>query len=292
MIVAGLRWHQSEGSVMRSLRWLLCGFAFAALVQEGRAADLGETFLRGSQTVMSAPSGARWDGFYFGAQVGVAYTGTDFGNSTRQLTSFLLRNTTIEDEAHVSNWTTLGKYDATGSSYGGFAGYQRQWDNAVVGFEANYNRTNLSAAAADSMRRIFSTSDGYSNNVSITASSSIHITDYGTLRVKGGWAIDCFMPYGFAGVAIGRADVTRAVHVVGSGFDLTTQGRPNYAFDQSNAETKNGAFAYGYTAGFGLDVMVMQNMFVRGEYEYVQFGEFNDLKTHIHTARVAAALKF
>jgi opacity protein-like surface antigen len=38
--------------------------------------------------------------------------------------------------------------------------------------------------------------------------------------------------------------------------------------------------------------MVMQNMFVRGEYEYVQFGEFNDLKTHIHTARVAAALKF
>jgi outer membrane immunogenic protein len=277
---------------MRSLRWLLCGVAFAAMMQEAGAADLGETFLRGSQTVMSAPSGARWDGFYFGGQVGGAFSGTDFGNSTRSLTAFLLRNTTIENEGHVSDWTTLGKYDTTGSSYGGFAGFQKQWDNAVVGIEANYSRTNLSGASSDSMRRIFSTSDGYSNDVTVTASSNIHITDYGTLRVKGGWAIDCYLPYGFAGVAIGRADVTRGVRVIASGTDLSGQGRPNYSFDETNAETKNGAFAYGYTAGFGVDVMVMQNLFLRGEYEYIQFGAFNDLKTSIQTVRVAAGLKF
>jgi outer membrane immunogenic protein len=276
---------------MRSLRWLLCGVAFAALAQEAGAADLGEMFLRGSQTVISN-GGPRWDGFYVGAQAGVAYSGTDFANSTKSLVSFMLRNTTIEDQGHVSDWTTLGKYDTTGSSYGAFVGYQKQWDNAVVGFEANYNRTNLAAASSDSMRRIFSTSDGYSNDVQVTGTSSIKITDYGTLRVKGGWAIDCFLPYGFAGVAIGRADVIQSAHVVASGFDTTTAGNPPYSFNQTDAKTKLGDFAYGYTVGAGMDVLLMQNVFVRGEYEYVGFGAFNDLKTHIHTARVAAGLKF
>jgi opacity protein-like surface antigen len=117
----------------------------------------------------------------------------------------------------------------------------------------------------------------------------MRITDYGTFRVRGGWAADCFMPYGFVGLALGRADVTRSARVIASG---TAAGLPPYAFDQTNAVTKTGDFAYGYAAGLGLDIAVFQNMFVRGEYEYVQFGEFNDLKTHIHTARVAAGLKF
>src|SRR3954471_460423 len=109
MIVAGLRWHQSEGSVMRSLRWLLCGFAFAALVQEGRAADLGETFLRGSQTVMSAPSGARWDGFYFGAQAGANYAAADFSGATKGLVRQSLTNSVWLD-AGVDNYNVLSKY--------------------------------------------------------------------------------------------------------------------------------------------------------------------------------------
>jgi len=271
------------------LRSLLCGVALIGMAGEAGAADLGDV-LRGSTTIVSQPGGTRWDGFYFGAQAGANWSGTDFANSTKSLVSFILRNTTIEDEFHVSDWTTLGKYDTSGSSYGAFVGYQTQWDSAVIGVEANYNRTNLGMAARDSMGRIFATSDGYNNDVTVIASSNIHITDYGTLRVRGGWAADCFMPYGFAGIAIGRADVTRSARVIASG--TSTTGGPPYATDETNSETKTGAFAYGYTAGLGVDVAVLQNVFVRGEYEYVQFGEFNNLKTHIHTARVAAGLKF
>ena len=29
---------------------------------------------------------------------------------------------------------------------------------------------------------------------------------------------------------------------------------------------------YGYAAGFGVDICVSNNLFVRGEYEYVRFG--------------------
>lgn len=276
---------------MCRMRWLMCALIVAGSAQSAAAADLGLPILRGSNTYdVGGPT--RWDGFYVGAQVGSTWSGTDFANSTKSLVSFILRNTTIENEQHVSDWTTLGKADTSGTSWGGFVGYQVQWDEAVVGVEANYNRTNMSASASDSMRRTFSTSDGYSNDVQVTATSAIRITDYGTVRARAGWAAGSFMPYAFVGVAVGRADVTRSARVIASGFDTTGSGNPPYSTDQTNAAAKLGAFAYGWTTGLGLEFMLMQCLFVRGEYEYVQFGAFNDLNTHIHTARVAAGVRF
>ena len=57
-------------------------------------------------------------------------------------------------------------------------------------------------------------------------------------------------------------------------------------------QQKCSAFAYGYAAGFGVDICVWNNLFVRGEYEYMQFGAFKDVNMHVHTARVGAGLKF
>ena len=275
---------------MRRMRWLLCGLAFIGTAQQSGAADLGESFLRGSNTVITAPGGVTWGGVYFGGQFSGAASGTDFGSSTQSLVAFLLRNTTIESEQHVSTWTTLSKSDTTAMGYGGFAGYNMQWESAVFGVEANYTRTNITMSANDSMRRIFATSDGYNNDVQVNAASSINITDYGTLRVRGGWAAGNFMPYGFAGFALGRADVTRSARVIATG--TSTSGGAPYAFDQTTSQNKTGDFAYGFATGLGVDMALMQNVFVRAEYEYVQFGQFNDLKTHIHTARVGAGLKF
>ena len=270
-------------------RLLMCGVAIIAMAVEASAADMPD-FLRGSTPVVSMPgAGTRWDGLYVGGQVGLVYSGTDFGNSTRSLVAFMLRNTTIENEMRPSDWTTLGKADTTSSSYGAFIGYQAQWEGAVVGVEANYNRTNVSTSATDSIGRTMTTSDGFVNSVRIDGTSAIHITDYGTLRVRGGWATGNLMPYGFVGVAIGRADVTRTAQVTATGFNGTGL---TYAFDQTLTEAKAGDFAYGFAAGLGIDMCITQNLFVRGEYEYVQFGEFNDLKTHIHTVRAAAGFKF
>lgn len=293
MIITGFRRCQSSetGEVMR-LRSLLCGVVLVGMAGEACAADLSDTFLRGSQAIISAPGPTRWDGFYFGGQVGGAWSGTDFSSTTQPLVAFILRNTTIERENQVSKWTTLGKYDTNGTSYGAFAGYQTQWDSAVIGIEGNYNVTNLAMASGDSMRRIFSTSDGYSNDVTVIATSSMRITDYGTLRLKGGWAFDCFMPYGFFGLAVGRADTNRSATVIATGFDQSGSGKPPYSLTQTNAEIKTGEFAYGFATGVGMDYAVFQNFFVRGEYEYVQFGAFNDLKTHINTIRAAAGVKF
>src|ERR1700730_9619930 len=96
---------------MRRMRWLLCSLAFIGAAQQASAADLDESFLRGSSTIINTNSGVTWDGAYVGAHFGGAASGTDFSNSTKSLVAFMLRNTTIENENHVSNWTTLGKYD-------------------------------------------------------------------------------------------------------------------------------------------------------------------------------------
>jgi outer membrane immunogenic protein len=277
---------------MRRMRWLMCGFVMVGTAQPAGAADLSDMFLRGSSTVITAPGGVTWDGIYFGGHVGASWTGTDFANATQSLVAFMLRQTTIENEQAVSNWTTLGKADTSGSSFGGFIGYQTQWEGAVMGIEAGYSRTNMQVSASDVLRRVFSTSDGYSNDVQVNGAASVRITDYGTLRARAGWAAGCFLPYGFVGLALARADVTRSATVIASGVDISGSGNPPYSFTDTRSEIKSGTFAYGYTAGLGIDMALMQNIFVRAEYEYIFFGDFNDLKTHIHTARVGAGLKF
>ena len=101
-----------------------------------------------------------WEGFYLGGQVGATVPGADFSNATQSLIQFMLRETTIENEQPVSDWRLLGKADTTASHYGGFIGYNWQWDQAVVGVEGHYNRTDFHLSSTDAMRRIFSTSDG------------------------------------------------------------------------------------------------------------------------------------
>jgi len=277
---------------MRRMRWLMCALVLGGSAQSAAAGDLLDMpILRGSNTIdLGGPT--RWDGVYAGAQVGRAFSGTDFSNSTSSLVAFILRNTTIEAENHVSDWTTLGKADTSATSWGAFAGYQTQWDEIVLGVEANYNRTNMSSAASDSMRRTFTTSDGYSNDVQVTASSSIHITDYATFRARAGWAVGNALPYAFLGVAVGRGDVTQSARVIASGFDTTGAGNPPYSSDITKTTAKTDAFAYGWTAGLGIEYALMQRFFVRAEYEYVKFGAFNDLNTYIQTARVGAGVKF
>jgi outer membrane immunogenic protein len=272
---------------MRRLRWLLCGLAVIGWAPQAGAADLSEMFLRGSSTIITAPGPVTWEGFYFGGQVGATVSGADFSGATRSLIRFMLRETTIENEAPVSDWRILNKADTSATHFGGFVGYNWQWDQAVVGVEGHYNRTDFHLSSEEAMRRIFPVSSG-PNDVQVNASASVRMTDYGTVRARGGWAVGNFMPYATVGLAVGRADVMRSV-------TLTARDPADptiILFQETASENKAGALAYGYSAGFGVDMALMQNIFVRAEYEYVKFGWFNDINLHIHSARVGAGFKF
>jgi opacity protein-like surface antigen len=51
-------------------------------------------------------------------------------------------------------------------------------------------------------------------------------------------------------------------------------------------------YLYGWTAGLGLDMCVMANLFVRAEWEWVQFAPNNGVNVHTNTVRTALAWKF
>jgi opacity protein-like surface antigen len=261
----------------------------AAPFGEARAADWpGADVLRGSY---SAP--VRWDGVNFGVQLGAANMTTDFGNSTGSLVAYILRNTIVEAEYSPSSWTTLPKTTTTGRSYGAFLGYSAQWDQLVLGVDLAYNRaSNMEASATDSMSRQFSTSDGFYNHVTVNASSSAKLIDYGTFRGRAGYAIGQFLPYALVGVAVGRFNYASTANVISSGTDVSGGGGSPYSTNDTQTNAKNNAFTAGAVAGLGLDMAIMPNVFLRAEFEYIAFAPINGIRNEVKTGRIGVGVRF
>jgi opacity protein-like surface antigen len=309
------------------MRCLIFALVLAGMIADAFAADRSEVpTLRGSDAVapaqlartpIVAPKYPDWSGVYFGVQTAHTTASVDFGNGTSSLIHHILRNSILDSE--VSQWTTLSQADTVGKSYGGFVGYNTSWDEIVLGMEANYSRTSLSQAAADSLSRVITNNTGappghtFSYDVTVSASASVHITDLATVRARAGWAAGQFLlPYAFVGLAIGRADVSRSAAVSGTltdSFDVTatvtdpitglvttittpTSTKNALVLTGPQTESLKGVFAYGYTAGLGVDFALTQNLFVRGEWEWIQFAPIKDTRVHINTVRAAVALKF
>jgi opacity protein-like surface antigen len=64
------------------------------------------------------------------------------------------------------------------------------------------------------------------------------------------------------------------------------------ALPGTQIDAQNGVFAYGWTLGLGVDMALMQNLFVRAEWEWVQFAPIKDMNVHTNTVRAAVAVKF
>jgi opacity protein-like surface antigen len=249
--------------------------------------------------VPGSPVYHRWEGLYVGGQAGFASSGVGFSGGVADLVENILRNTTIQAEFNPAQWINLPNQAVTRGSFGGFIGYNVQFEDTFVGVEGNYNRTDIRMVSGDTIARVVNTSDGYRNAVSLSGTGSIHITDYGTLRGRFGWIYNRFIPYGFVGVAVARATVSRSasVSVIGTDANPACFGPPNvclppFNFAASQSDTKEGAFAYGWALGTGIDWAITSNLFLRGEYEYVGFAKFNGTRLHIQTVRAAAGIKF
>jgi opacity protein-like surface antigen len=295
---------------LRALILCVTAFGFAA---EAAAADYpgAPPPLRGSRPIEPArppyqpgsPIYYRWEGLYFGGQIGRSMVATDFANGTASLVNYILRNDIVLN--HVNTWTVLGKEDSTSLSYGGFVGYNMQWDSVVLSFEGSYNRISISQASADSLSRQFGddtvapSQHHFFYTPIISGSATLRLTDFATLRARAGWAFDRFLPYGFLGVAVARGSVTRSATVSYSRVDYPDPALPpitpiDFAGfgPVTRSENLNNVFAYGYTAGVGIDIAVLPNVFVRAEWEWIQFSSFRDLNVHFNTVRTAIAVKF
>lgn len=275
------------------MRRLILAAILAGVVSGAQAADMPDIpILRGpvSEGLMS-PRPVYWQGFYVGGHAASGVSDMNFTGATQDLAHRLLVGTSIESEGGVSSWPVLGKESRSKYGFGGFAGYNAQWDDVVLGFEANYTHGKFGGSARDQMSRIFDTSNGYTNNVTYQASAAINITDMGSARIRAGYAWGAFLPYAFTGVSLGVGDITRTARVFGNQINASAPpGFQNIPFDLTRTATQTSHFLYGYSAGLGVDVMLIGGLFGRLEYEYLKFTA--PIDTGVHTGKVGVGYKF
>lgn len=276
---------------MRSV--FIFSLAMFGLTQNALAADPAEDepYLRGSEvyTPPAPKTYTRWSGFYVGGFAEYGSANLDFSKATDSLASYSLRYLSLETETNLSTFQLLDTKHTGGAGFGGFVGYNTQWEDVVLGLEASYSRNSFSGTATSNPLNQIVTAGGVPYQVQLDGAASMHIIDYGELRGRAGYAIGCFLPYFTAGVAVGRVDFTRSWILNGIAYPNTPQAFP---FTYTNSETKNGAFVGGWSIGTGVDVQLWQRAFLRGEVEYVQFAPVSGIRASIVAGRVGAGVRF
>jgi len=159
------------------MRRLLLGAVICGTMTGAQAADL--PILRGSFTDGLSTTSVNWNGFYLGGQAGYGSSDENFTGSNTTILDALLDHNVIQ-EMQVADWNLgLGKKSARSSAFGGFAGYNWQWDDAVLGVEASYMHGSFGGSSSAFKELISGTalSDGHFHDVAVTSSESISISD-------------------------------------------------------------------------------------------------------------------
>src|SRR5947209_18692216 len=180
-------------------RFLLAAVMFA-VGQSAQGADMPD-ILRGSFVPSPAPS-VNWQGYYIGGQGGYGSSDENFNGSTRTMMAALLADTLIESAMQVSQWNLgLSKTSARSSAFGGFAGYNSQWEDVVLGVEMSYMHGSFggTSTASEARASAAALSDTLFHDVKATSSASISISDMATFRGRAAYAYVCFLPYLFGG---------------------------------------------------------------------------------------------
>jgi opacity protein-like surface antigen len=263
------------------MRRVVVAAAVGVMAQTAYAADMPDYGpLRGA--LVETPRVVNWEGFYVGAQGGYGTSDMNFTNATNDIASNLLANTVVESQMAVSSWPVLGKTSSHGQGWGAFVGYNSQWDDVVLGVEANYMHGSFGGSAIGSMgRRI-----NYNNVVydaTYTSAAAITVNDVGSARLRAGYAFGSFLPYAFIGGSLGQADIVRTATITGSEGGRTVT-------PLSATQVQNGHFIYGYAGGLGMDMMIYRGLFLRAEWEYLKFAAPVD--TSVSTVRAGLGYKF
>ncbi len=269
------------------MRRFLLSVLMCAAVSGAQAADL--PILRGGFTD-GLTARVNWQGVYVGGQGGFGTSDMNFTGATSSVVAHLLADTAIENSGQVSSWPVGGRVSVHGNGIGGFAGYNSQWDDIVLSVELNYLHGKFGGTQSDSLTRFFTDSNGTVDTVTNQSTASMQISDMGTLRGRAGYALGVFLPYAFGGVALGQANIIRTARIYGNQFIPLPAPGTNVPFDVSATDAKNSHFIYGYSAGVGVDVMLLSCLFLRAEWEYVRFT--SSIDTDINTFKLGLGYKF
>lgn len=292
------------------MRWVISALLVLGLVPRAFAADLDLDALRGSEPVGPALF-TNWSGFYFGGQGSYSNTNADFSSATRPLVASSLIELALEQDVGVSNWPFLGSGSSHAAGFGAFAGYNMQYQDLIVGVEANYTHSGATVSANQTpiLNRLVS-AGGLPWLVNVSGSGSLTINDVGEVRLRAGYIVNNFLPYGFVGFALATANYQVTSCVYGqqdpSGINVPTGCGQQQSFTACataaapscvgiafpNSASKTDALLYGFSVGGGVDYAMTRNFFLRGEFEYLQFDAIANIVASQIIGRVGVGLRF
>jgi opacity protein-like surface antigen len=299
------------------MRRFVLATAMCWMAVGAQAADMPDLLpLRGGFTEGLSRSRVNWDGFYVGGQIGYESANMDFSRSLSGLSNSIFRSTVLV--GLTSQMSVLTPNSAQGNSFGAFVGRNWQWDDIVVGVEANYRYLNkITSSSKDSIALFVSSPAGssappnhsYSYAVSLAGAAQVTIKDVTTFRGRAGWAADNWLPYMFGGLAVGRMDASRSVTSDVYRYDyetvtsvdifgnVTTNVLPPVVLHVPSLsltadDKKVNAYVVGWTAGLGFEYCLWGGMFMRAEYEYIKFTPTKNTPIALNSAKLGIGYKF
>jgi outer membrane immunogenic protein len=292
---------KSEFDWSVTMRKILLAAVMFGAVSAAHAADMPD-FLRGSLPASSA-STRNWDGWYAGGQVGESWTNSDYSRTVVSMTNDLFRSTTLQGP--TSQLTLLGRVNGRSPGFGAFVGRNFQYGDVVLGVEANYNYwSSLGTSTAASLgpiqvpepTLILPPGATAVDAVTLNGNAALQVKDEMTFHGRAGWATGDFLPYMFGGLAVGRMDATRTVSSSVTRTITNADGSSNYfqlpQFALTTTDGRSNNFVAGWTAGLGMEYMLWGDVFLRGEWEYIQFMSIKNTSVTQNTVHAGIGYKF
>jgi outer membrane immunogenic protein len=186
-------------------------------------------------------------GFYVGANVGGAFGRPKVDTSPSFSPTGYFAATSVPAIASASNQTI----DTNGFTAGGTAGYNFQWENLVVGLEADYGAMNLSGSTT--VTGVYPCCAPTSFTVAQTAKTSWLFT----VRPRVGVVFGHFLLYGTAGAAITNVKYTALF------TDTFATAHESAAINETRP---------GWIAGVGGEHHISHHLSIKGEYLWTDFG--------------------
>jgi outer membrane immunogenic protein len=265
--------------------------SLAAMAGRAEAAD----YLRGTYAGDTEPkaAGVDWAGVYGGVHAGASVGQVDARPFARPLADQALPGTIITDT--VAGLINFRETNKMSTSYGAFVGMNWLWDDVVLGIEADYTRSSLRANSVSNGAATFQptgSTDEY--DITTNATARARLSDWGTLRGRVGWAAGMFMPYLTAGVAFGNVDGRSTLNGTWARFDVSAPPvRTPISNGTFSSVIGRRGITYGGAFGAGVDMQLMPNMFLRAEWQHIQFASGGQRPNiSINTARIGGGIKF
>ena len=292
---------------MRVSRGLLTTTLFLAGLTAAQAADYLRGAISSPQVYQGGTQSSQsfdWSGFHFGGVGTYSLADVKIGSSTQAIASAAYPNLSVTDQ--IGSLIHLNDFSRRKGGFAVFGGYSMMWDDVVIGAEAEYGRTNIAGVSniEPISRRLTSSDTGGLFDVYVSSGArQVKMNDYGVIRGRVGAAYGQFLPFLTFGIAMGRVQTTTTVQgsvqnveiqavtdpITG---DVTGYNRIVLGSTTANYRSTKTNLKGGYALGAGLDVALMQNVFLRGQWEYINIGSTKSGSVSMHTFKGGAAVKF